>query len=202
MSQELAVKFTREISEKLELVKVTSRLLEKTIENIKILDTDGDLTIPFLKKVFKNCFFEIEEREKENKRFRHLFSIYEQDINRVNIGVWDEYFNEMKLFRIRSSDFCNIHKEYKNYQPKNKSELEAKVRKLLLAKNFVPDSYFEGDYATWIGVYARPKDKPTYLDANNEEEYLLQEKYSQNGFKQDFSEWFEWEIVNDELIEE
>ncbi|NSP76992.1 hypothetical protein HRE95_12080, partial [Enterococcus faecalis] len=43
-------------------------------------------------------------------------------------------------------------------------------------------------------VYARPKDKPTYLDPANAEEVVLQEKYSVNGFKQDFSEWFEFEI--------
>lgn len=202
MSQELALKFTREVWQQLGLVKATQSLLRKTTEKIAMLDKDGQLTIPFLKKVFGECFSEIEEREKEIKRFRHLFSIYEQDIMPVNRSVWDEYFSTVKLFTRAVSVFRVVHKEYKHYQPKNKGELEAKARKLLLAKNFVPDSYFEGDYATWLGVYARPKDKPTYLDANNHEEHLLQEKYSQNGFKRDFSEWFEWKIVNDELIEE
>ncbi|OEG21536.1 hypothetical protein BCR24_06585 [Enterococcus ureilyticus] len=201
MSQELATKFTREVRQKVELVKMTNSLLERTMEDIKTLDDGDDLTIPFLKKTFENCFFEIEEREKESKRFRHLFSVYEKDIQNVDKGVWEEYFNTLKYYSFRVANFCDIRKKYKHYQPKNKGELEAKVRKLLLAKNFVPDSYFEGDYATWIGVYARPKDKPTYLDANNHEEYLLQGKYSQNGFKQDFSEWFEWEIANNELLE-
>lgn len=201
MSQELAIKFTREVRQQLEVVKITTGLLKKEKEKIETLDKTEELTIPILKKKFSECFSKIEECEKESKRFRHLFSIYEQDIQAVNRGVWDDYSNAIKLFTISVSDFRAFHKEYKYYQPKNKGEMEAKVRKLLLAKGFLPDSYFEGDYATWIGVYARPKDKPTYLDANNEEEYLLQEKYSQNGFKQDFSEWFEWEIVNNELIE-
>lgn len=201
MSEELATKFTREVRQQIEVVKGTTNILKKTSQKIEELDKTGELNIPFLKKAFENYFSEIEEREKESKRFRHLFSIYEQDIQPVNRGVWDDYFYAVKLFNISVTDFRTMHKKYKDYQPKNKGELEAKARKLLLAKGFLPDSYFEGDYATWIGVYARPKDKPTYLDANDYEESLLQEKYSQNGFKQDFSEWFEWEIVNNELVE-
>ena len=74
--------------------------------------------------------------------------------------------------------------------------LKAQVREELKEQGFIIDSSFEGDFKTWIGVYARPKDKPTYLDPQNDKEVEEQEQYSINGFKQDFSEWFEWEIKN------
>lgn len=74
--------------------------------------------------------------------------------------------------------------------------LKAQVREELKEQGFIIDSSFEGDFKTWIGVYARPKDKPTYLDPQNDKEAEEQEQYSINGFKQDFSEWFEWEIKN------
>ncbi|MEX1447942.1 Phi-29-like late activator, partial [Enterococcus sp. C76] len=67
-------------------------------------------------------------------------------------------------------------------------------------KGYVIDGYFEGDYDTWIGVYARPEDKPTYLDPIDFEGALLQEKYSVDGFKQDFAKWFEWQIKNGRLV--
>lgn len=74
--------------------------------------------------------------------------------------------------------------------------LKAQVREELKEQGFIIDSSFEGDFKTWIGVYARPKDKPTYLDPQNDKEVEEQEQYSINGFKQDFSECFEWEIKN------
>ena len=74
--------------------------------------------------------------------------------------------------------------------------LKAQVREELKEQGFVIDGSFEGDFKTWIGVYARPQDKPTYLDPTNGKEAEEQEKYSINGFKQDFSEWFEWKIEN------
>ena len=36
------------------------------------------------------------------------------------------------------------------------------------------------------------------MDANREEKE--QEKYAINGMKQDFSEWFEWDIKNNNLV--
>ena len=51
-------------------------------------------------------------------------------------------------------------------------------------------------------MYARPSDKPTYLDAITEKEAELQNKYrDENGFKRDFAEWFEWRIENGQLFE-
>lgn len=74
--------------------------------------------------------------------------------------------------------------------------IKAQVREELTKKGFLIDSGFDGDFKTWIGVYARPKDKPTALDPYDEEEEKEQEKYAINGMKQDFAEWFEWEIKN------
>lgn len=82
------------------------------------------------------------------------------------------------------------------YGTQEQQYLKAQVREELKEQGFIIDSSFEGDFKTWIGVYARPKDKPTYLDPQNDKEAEEQEQYSINGFKQDFSEWFEWEIKN------
>ncbi|MCC4312135.1 hypothetical protein [Carnobacterium maltaromaticum] len=79
--------------------------------------------------------------------------------------------------------------------------LKEKVREFLREKGYLIDSSFEGDFIKWVGVYARPRNRPTYLDASNFEEATEQEKYSENGFKQDFSEWFEWKIKGNELVE-
>lgn len=201
LSKEIAIKMTRVVQQRIEIFQKTNSLLLNTKEKIKQLDEDGTLTIPLLHKLFTECFVEVEEREKEYKKYNHLFSIYERFIHSLNKSVWERYFMVAKEFELISSDFRNFFEEYKCYSPKNKDELETKARQLLLVKGFVPDSSFEGDYATWLGVYARPKDKPTYLDANDNEEYLLQEKYSRDGFKQDFSEWFEWDVLKDELKE-
>ena len=69
-------------------------------------------------------------------------------------------------------------------------------------KGYIVDSPFEGDFERWIGVYARPKDKPTYLDPTDGEEAGLQELYSVDGFKQDFAKWFEFEVVEGKLKED
>ncbi|MEQ7179694.1 hypothetical protein ABQE01_11820 [Enterococcus thailandicus] len=82
------------------------------------------------------------------------------------------------------------------YGTQEQQYLKAQVREELKEQGFIIDSSFEGDFKTWIGVYARPKDKPTYLDPQNDKEAEEQEQYSINGFKQDFSEWFEWEVKN------
>lgn len=79
--------------------------------------------------------------------------------------------------------------------------VKEKVRELLNEKGYIVDGSFEGDFTTWVGVCARPRNRPTYLDANDSEEAAEQDKYSINGFKQDFSELFEWEIKGNELVE-
>lgn len=79
--------------------------------------------------------------------------------------------------------------------------IKAQVREELTKKGFLIDSSFEyGDNNEWVGVYARPQDKPTALDPYDEEEEKEQEKYAINGMKQDFSEWFEWDIKNNNLV--
>lgn len=46
------------------------------------------------------------------------------------------------------------------------------------------------------------ENKPTYLDPTTSEDAYLQNRYRVDGFKQDFAEWFEWEIENGEVKEE
>ena len=82
------------------------------------------------------------------------------------------------------------------------SIIKNQVREILRKKGYLVDSYFEGDYETWLGVYARPENKPTYLDPTTSEDAYLQNRYRVDGFKQDFAEWFEWEIENGEVKEE
>ena len=77
--------------------------------------------------------------------------------------------------------------------------IKARVREELTKKGFLIDSDFEyGD--DWVGVYARPQDKPTALDPYDDEEEKEQEKYAINGVNQDFAEWFEWDIKNNDLV--
>lgn len=45
-------------------------------------------------------------------------------------------------------------------------------------------------------MYTQDQKINRYLDPQNDKEAEEQEQYSINGFKQDFSEWFEWEIKN------
>ena len=54
------------------------------------------------------------------------------------------------------------------YGTQEQQYLKAQVREELKEQGFIIDSSFEGDFKTWIGVYARPKDKPTYLDPQND----------------------------------
>lgn len=201
LSQENAKRMTNLVRNSIEKVNETKALLMKTMVEIKELDDANTLTIPMLNKFFKQCFTEIEEQVKEYKKFENLFEVYEVYIAPADEIIWDDYFQAAHKCSSISADFQLIFEEYKHFTPKNKYEIEGEVRKKLLKKGFLVDSFFEGDYATWIGVYARPKDKPTYLDANTHEEYLLQEKYKVDGLKQDFSEWFEWRIEKGVLVE-
>lgn len=66
--------------------------------------------------------------------------------------------------------------------------VKEKVRELLNEKGYIVDGSFEEDFTTWVGVYARPRNRPTYLDPSDSEEAAFQDKFSINGFKQDFSE--------------
>lgn len=59
---------------------------------------------------------------------------------------------------------------------------------LLEKKEYIVDSPLKGDFERCIGIYARSKDKPTYLDTTDGEEAALQELCSVDGFEQDFEE--------------
>ena len=78
--------------------------------------------------------------------------------------------------------------------------IKEKVREFLSEKGYVAET-FDGDFETWIAVYARPVNMPSSLDPSDWEEAALQDKYGRNGFKQDFSEYFEWKIKGAELVE-
>ncbi|WP_195958031.1 Phi-29-like late activator [Enterococcus gallinarum] len=202
VSREFILRITREcgfISEKLEKTIIT---LSRIMRQIKELDQEGKLTIPYLKKRTEKGLSEISDREHEMKKTDYLYPSYEEFMKPIDKECWSDYFLDVKKFRLMVADFNDFLDKYKDFVPRNKEEIEALVRSELHKKGFVVDSYFEGDYDTWIGVYARPKDKPTYLDPSTAEEARLQDKYRVDGFKKDFSEWFEWEIKNGELIEE
>jgi len=81
-----------------------------------------------------------------------------------------------------------------------KEQLKEQARKELQQKGLIIEGSFERDFETYIGCYARPIYKPTALDPINEQEALEQEKHVINGFPQDFTEWYEWEIENKKLI--
>ena len=105
------------------------------------------------------------------------------------------------MYEKEVSEFREFVERYKYFEPSNSDELKKQARMLLEKKGFVVDSPFEGDFEKWIGVYARPKDKPTYLDPVDGEEVALQELYSIDGFKQDFAEWFEFELVDGRVVD-
>lgn len=201
VSREFILRITREcgfISEKLDK---TTATLNRIMKQVEELDNEEKLTIPYLKKRTATGASEISDRQFEMKRSDYLYPMYEKYMKPVDKLCWSDYFLAIKKFNLTVADFTDFLNRYKNFVPNNASELQRKVRDILTKKRFIIDGYFEGDYVTWIGVYARPKDKPTYLDPSNAEEARLQEKYSVGGFKQDFSEWFEWEIQKGKLLD-
>lgn len=89
-------------------------------------------------------------------------------------------------------------KEETTMKTKNE-QLKEQARKELQERGLIIEGNFEGDFETYIGCYARPINKPTALDPMNEQEVQEQEKHAVNGFPQDFTEWYEWEINNGKL---
>ncbi|MDY5174587.1 Phi-29-like late activator [Enterococcus faecium] len=200
VSREFILRITRQcgfVSEKLEK---TTATLNRIMKQIEELDKEGNLTIPYLKKRTATGASEISDRQYEVKRSDYLYPIYENFMEPIDKLCWSDYFLSIKKFNLTVADFNDFIDRYKYFVPKNREQIENLVRNELRKKGFIVDSYFEGDYDTWIGVYARPKDKPTYLDPATAEEARLQDKYRVDGFKQDFSEWFEWKIKNGEII--
>ncbi|MBX8942301.1 Phi-29-like late activator [Enterococcus faecalis] len=170
--------------------------IQKTKEKIVQLDEQGELAIPFLKTAFERLSESNEELLKEISRYSYTYVAYEALMTVKEKAIWEEFFSVKKLYDKELSEFTSFEEKYKYFEPKNSEELKKQARVLLEKKGYIVDSPFEGDFERWIGVYARPKDKPTYLDPTDGEEAGLQELYSVNGFKQDFAEWFEFEIVN------
>lgn len=190
------------------IVKETEKLI-KTINDItkikKIiedLDENKKLTIPVLTSKVNDCEGEIHFRETAYRRIDSLYEIHRRNLTNKEWALWNEYFEKKKEFAVQVTKFQEFASKYRFFLPNNAQDMQEKVRKLLAKKGYLVDGYFEGNYETWIGVYARLKDKPTYLDAKDGEDADLQNQYRVDGFKQDFSEWFEWEIKNNELVYE
>ncbi|MEX1447882.1 hypothetical protein [Enterococcus sp. C76] len=112
----------------------------------------------------RSLFFYWEEKRSDFMTEYHTFLLVKDDTKKLENGIED-----------------------------GKEVLKEEVRKFLYEKGYEIDSSFEGDFVTWIGVYARPKGKFTYLDSVDEEANLY--------VKQDFGDWFEWKIQNGYLVE-
>lgn len=190
------------------IVKETEKLT-KTINDvakikkmIEDLDENKKLTIPVLTSKVNDCEGEIHFREAAYRRIDSLYEIHRRNLTNKEWALWNEYFEKKKELAVQVTKFQEFASKYRFFLPNNAQDMQERVRKSLAKKGFIVDGYFEGDYETWIGVYARPKDKPTYLDPKDGEAADLQNQYRVDGFKQDFSEWFEWEIKNNELVSE
>lgn len=182
-------------------MKQTRNDIQKTKEKIIQLDKQGELIIPYLKTVFEKLLESNEELLKEISRYSYTYVAYEELMTVKEKAIWEEFFSVKKIYDKELSEFSSFKEKYKYFEPKNSEELKQQARVLLEKKGYIVDSPFEGDFERWIGVYARPKDKPTYLDPTDGEEVGLQEVYSVDGFKQDFAEWFEGEIVEGKVKE-
>ncbi|EGO8289787.1 MULTISPECIES: Phi-29-like late activator [Enterococcus] len=182
-------------------MKQTRNDIQKTKEKIIQLDKQGELIIPYLKTVFEKLLESNEELLKEISRYSYAYVAYEELMTVKEKAIWEEFFSVKKIYDKELSEFSSFKEKYKYFEPKNSEELKQQARVLLEKKGYIVDSPFEGDFERWIGVYARPKDKPTYLDPTDGEEGGLQEVYSVDGFKQDFAEWFEGEIVEGKVKE-
>ena len=182
-------------------MKQTRNDIQKTKEKIIQLDKQAELIIPYLKTVFEKLLESNEELLKEISRYSYTYVAYEELMTVKEKAIWEEFFSVKKIYDKELSEFSSFKEKYKYFEPKNSEELKQQARVLLEKKGYIVDSPFEGDFERWIGVYARPKDKPTYLDPTDGEEVGLQEVYSVDGFKQDFAEWFEGEIVEGKVKE-
>ena len=202
MSREFIERNTKVAISITEKMKKGKNDLQKTKEKIVQLDEQGELTIPFFKITFEKLSESNEELLKEISRYSYTYVAHEAEMTAKEKAVWEEFFSIKKLYDKELSEFASFKEKYKYFEPKNSEELKKQACFLLEKKGYIVDSPFEGDFERWIGVYARPKDKPTYLDPTDGEEAGLQELYSVDGFKQDFAEWFEFEVVEGKLKED
>lgn len=192
--KEFIERITKEIVAVSEELVQATQVIKKEIYEVRRLDREEDLTIPILKKAFEVCSSEIEKCKKSISRNDHLFGVYKEDMTEEDLRKWENYHDVKVQFTKQHSLYITFAEEYKHFQPKNTGKIQNQVRNILSRKGFIVDSGYEGDYETWIGVYGRPEDMPTYLDATDGDEAALQERHAVGGFKQDFAQWFEWQI--------
>lgn len=184
-----------------EKMKECRKDIRKSEEQLQSLESERKLTIPYLKATIRRLFESIDEVNKDITRYSYTYVVHESAMIKKEKLIWDDFFNVKKLYDKEVSEFREFVERYKYFEPSNSDELKKQARMLLEKKGFVVDSPFEGDFEKWIGVYARPKDKPTYLDPVDGEEVALQELDSIDGFKQDFAEWFEFELVDGRVVD-
>lgn len=184
-----------------EKMKECRKDIRKTEEQLQSLESERKLTITYLKATIRRLFESIDEVNKDITRYSYTYVVHESAMTKKEKLIWDDFFNVKKLYDKEVSEFNEFVERYMYFEPSNSDELKKQARMLLEKKGFVVDSPFEGDFEKWIGVYARPKDKPTYLDPADGEEVALQELYSIDGFKQDFAEWFEFELVDGRVVD-
>ncbi len=177
--------------------------MEKVMKDIQLQEERGTLTIPYLKASFEKGLENREDYMKRANSFEKRLIYYSDNSFFSNrfMSESDQFLEIFDRYKICVNQFVEFTETYRYFVPKNGKDIQEQVKERLLKKGYVVDSNFEGDYATWVGVYARPEDKPTYLDASTAEEAALQNKYRVDGFKRDFSEWFEWEINEGKISE-
>ena len=204
MKEEEIDRFIKSLQSTIEKMKEIKTKIKKIMNKINGMNKEKSLTIPFLAKECSCLDCEIGVVESEIRCQKSNVEYYWKRVNSKSHEEWvlGNWLEENYVFRQECKKYQEFKERYKNFMPANAEALKEEVRKVLRKKGYVVDSYFEGDYVEYIGVYARPEDKPTYLDPLNEEEFRLQEKYSVDGFKQDFAEWFEWGIKDGHLVEE
>ncbi|AOM34916.1 hypothetical protein AAFB63_002276 [Enterococcus faecalis] len=181
---------TNEISD---FIEEWDRRTNKALE----MDKEGTLTIPHLNELFEFVSSKLEKYKRVENRREQCYSRYRDQLTEEQFAVWERFRFALNSVHICRKNFNSFVERFSDYKPSNVDSIRNQVREILKKKGYIVDSYFESDYVTWVGVYARPENKPTYLDPATSEDAYLQNKYRVDDFKQDFAEWFEWEIAND-----
>lgn len=204
MEQEVVDRFVKVISDFAYVLEKEKTRIHETVQSIKVMAEDHTLTIPFLKQMIKQHSDKIFRLNEMSKKYEITCQVYwEQGLFTNSQKIKAEHFiYVLDNYKVVTKKFFEFVKKYEHYTPENAEEIKKQVYSILDKNGFIVDGYFEGDFLNWVGVYARPSDKPTYLDAITKEEVELQNKYrDENGFKRDYAEWFEWEIENGRVIE-
>ncbi|PQG48404.1 hypothetical protein CUS80_00255 [Enterococcus faecium] len=204
MDRDVVVRLVQTIFEFANELEKEKTRIHEAVTSIKVMDEDGTLSIPYLKETIRKRSERIDVLSDTAKRYEITCQVYwEQGLFESNQKPKIEHFTYvLENYRKVVVSFFEFVRSYENYRPKNAEDIRKQVLSILSKKKFVLDGSFEGDFSTWVGVYARPADKPPYLDPVNAEEAELQNMYrDEDGFARDFSEWFEWEIINGTVVE-